>query len=170
MKLIKTFAAALFVSAIFAMSTYSQASLASLDGNRVDIEGQRGKVVILAVGGSWVPLQLSTKMADFTNTLARRYTGKDVVVYFVATDSTSGKSHNVASDDDLRKFATTTKLNVPILRDPDGGVVLKRYSIDQVPAFVIIDKTGHQAGEVFGGIDPKNDVTLPISKTVDKLL
>lgn len=170
MKFIKTFAATLFVSAIFAVSAYSQVSLASLDGNRVDIEGQRGKVVILAVGGSWVPLQLSTRLADFTNTLARRYTGKDVMVYFVATDSNSAKSHNIASDEDLRKFVTATKLNVPLLRDPDGGVVLKRYSIDQVPSFVIIDKTGHQAGEVFGGIDPKNDITLPISKVVDKIL
>lgn len=170
MKLIKTFAAALFVSALFAISAYSQVSLSSLDGNHVDIEGQRGKVVILAVGGNWVPLPLSTKLADFSNTLARRYTGKDVVVYFVSTDASAAKSRNFASDDDLRKFATTTKLNVPILRDPDGVVVLKRYAIDQVPAFVIIDKTGHQAGEVFGGIDPKNDVTLPISKAVDKLL
>ena len=168
MKFIKTFAAAIFISAMFAISAYSQASLTSLDGNRVDIEGQRGKVVILAVGAGWLPL--SAKQAEFTNTLARRYTGKDVVVYFVSTDSTTPKSQNFASDADVRKFATTNKLNVTVLRDPDGGVVLKRYSIDQLPAFVIIDKTGHQSGEVFGGIDPKSDITLPISKAVDKIL
>ena len=168
MKIIKTFAAALFVSAIFAVSAYSQAVLTSLDGSRVDVEGQRGKVVILAVGASWLPL--SAKQAEFTNTLAHRYTGKDVVVYFISTDSATPKSRNFASDDDIRKFATTNKLGETVLRDPDGGIVLKRYSIDQLPAFVIIDKAGHRSGEVFGGIDPKNDITLPISRAVDKLL
>jgi hypothetical protein len=49
-------------------------------------------------------------------------------------------------------------------------VVLRRYSLDQLPSFVILDKTGKQAGEAFGGIDPKYDVTITISKAVDKLL
>jgi peroxiredoxin len=168
MKTFKYFAAALIVSATFALSAYSQVTLSSLDNSRVDIEGQRGKVVILAVGASWLPL--SAKQAEFTNTLARRYSGKDVVVFFISTDSTVPRSRNFASDDDVRKFAATNKLNVPVLRDSDGGIVLKRYNIDQIPAFVVLDKSGRPVGEVFAGIDPKTDITLAISRTVDKLL
>ena len=142
-------------------------SLQSIGGAAVDVERQRGKVVILAVGAKWLPL--SEKQADYTNVLAKRYAGKDVAVYFVATDSLT-KPKNMASNDDLAKFATANKLTVPVLRDPDGAFTLKRYQLDQIPSFVILDKNGQMAGEAFGGIDPKFDVTVPISKIVDGLL
>ena len=143
-------------------------SLAAIDGSRIDINGQRGKVVVLAVGASWLPL--SGKQADFTNSLASKYAGKDVVFYFVATDSATAKSKNFATNDDIRKFAFNNKLNIPVLRDPDGAATLKRYSIDQVPSFVILDKHGVSVGEPFGGIDPKYDITIPLSRAIDKAL
>ncbi|MFN6963818.1 MAG: peroxiredoxin family protein [Pyrinomonadaceae bacterium] len=168
MKSMRHFAAAAIVSVVLALSAAAQTTLTSLDGSRVDLDGQRGKVVILAIGASWLPL--SAKQAEFANTLARRYTGKDVVVYFVSTDSSSARSRNFATDDDVRKFAAANKLGVTVLRDPDGGVVMKKYNLDQIPAFVIIDKSGSQVGEALGGIDPKTDITITISRTVDKLL
>jgi hypothetical protein len=168
MKNIKFFAAALIVSAAFALSAAAQTSLTGLDGSRVDIQGQRGKVVILAVGASWLPL--SGKQADYTNSLARKYAGRDVAIYFVATDSTNPKSKNFASNDDIKKFATTNKLNVTILRDGDGALTLKKFTIDQIPSFVILDKNGALVGQPFGGIDPNFDITIAISKSVDKVL
>jgi len=39
-----------------------------------------------------------------------------------------------------------------------------------LPSFIIIDRTGNQSGGAIGGIDPKFDITVPISKTVDGLL
>ena len=125
-------------------------------------------VVVLAVGASWLPL--SAKQADYTNALAKKYAGKNVVFYFIATDSTNSRSKNFASDDSLRKFAFDNKLTVPVLRDADGVATLKKYSIDQVPSFVILDKAGVRSGEPFGGIDPKYDITIPISKVIDRLL
>ena len=152
----------------FAAAASAQTSLASLNGGDVDIQGQRGKVVILAMGASWLPL--SHKQAEYTNVLARRYTGKNVVVYFVATDSTNVKSKNYATNADIEKFVAGSKLAVPVLRDSDGIVTLKKFSVDQLPSFVILDKQGNVSGAAFGGIDPKFDVTIPISKAVDKLL
>ena len=143
-------------------------SLTAIDGSRININGQRGKVVVLAVGASWLPL--SGKQADFTNSLASKYAGKNVVFYFVATDSESTKSKNFASNEDIRKFAFNNKLNITILRDPDGVATLKRYSIDQMPSFVILDKNGASIGEPFGGIDPKYDITIPLSRAIDKAL
>lgn len=168
MKSIKFLAAAFFVAAAFALTAAAQTSLVSLDGSHVDVQGQRGKVVILAVGASWLPL--SGKQAEFTNLLAKKYSGRDVVVYFVSTDSAVPKSKNFASNDDIKKFATTNKLTATVLRDGDGAITLKKFNIDQIPSFVILDKGGNMVGQAYGGIDPNFDITVPISRAVDKIL
>ncbi len=151
-----------------AVTASAQVNLTTVDGARVNVEGQQGKVVVLAVGASWLPL--SSKQAEYTNTLAKKYAGKDVVFYFVATDSTKAGSKNFASDDAIRKFAFANKLAMPVLRDSDGASILRKFKIEQVPSFVILDKNGSMVGEPFGGIDPKYDLTVPISKTIDKVL
>ncbi len=160
----------LTLTIILTSAASAQTILTSIDGTRVDVEKQSGKVVVLAVGAAWLPL--SAKQAEFTNALAKKYAGKNVVVYFVATDSSNPKSKNYASTDTLRKFGFANKLTVPILHDGDGAATLKKFKIDQVPTFVILDKNGNVAGEQFGGIttDAKYDVTIPISKVIDKIL
>jgi peroxiredoxin len=161
----------LIFSFVFALSlTVSAQTLTSLDGTRVDVENQKDKVVVLAIGASWLPL--STQQAAITNKLAKKYAGRDVVVYFVATDSTAAKSKNYASDDELSSFVTRNKLTVPVLRDSDGAQTLKKYGVDQLPSFVILGKDGKPATEAFGGIgtDPKNDVSIPISQAIDRIL
>jgi len=168
MKNIKFFAAVLIVTGALALVGTAQTSLVGLDGSRVDVQGQRGKVVVLAVGASWLPL--SGKQAEYTNALAKKYAGRDVAVYFVTTDSTNAKSKNFASDDAVKKFATANKLNVTVLRDGDGVATLKKFNIDQIPSFIILDKNGNMVGQPLGGIDPKYDITVPISKTVDGIL
>lgn len=168
MKNVNKFLTLFGVIALSAVFASAQTSLSSIDGGSVDIEAQNGKVVILAVGASWLPL--SGKQVEYTNALAKRYAGKNVVVYFIATDSTNAKSKNFATNDTLQKFATMSKLAVPVLRDSDGTATFKKFAIDQVPSFVILDKQGNPSGDVFGGIDPKFDITIPISKSVDKLL
>jgi thiol-disulfide isomerase/thioredoxin len=168
MKTIKSLAFVFSLIFAFSIGASAQTVLTTLDGNKIDVEAQSGKVVILAVGASWLPL--SAKQAEYTNMLAKRYAGKNVVVYFVATDSTSAKSKNFAGNDEIRKFGSTNKLTVPVLRDSDGALTLKKFNVDQLPSFVILNKNGDSAGTPFGGIDPKYDITVPIAKTVDKLL
>ena len=168
MRTLKVFAMILGLSAAFAISAAAQTAIPKLDGGSVDVQAQRGKVVVLAVGASWLPL--SSKQAEYVSNLAKKYAGKNVAFYYVVTDSTNAKSKNFASDEAIRKFVAANKLGMPILRDPDGAVVLKTFKIDQIPSFVIIDKNGAQAGKAFGGIDPKFDVTVPISKRIDSVL
>ena len=168
MKTLKSIALVFAFVGGFAFAASAQTSLTKLDGGSVDIEAQKGKVVVLAVGASWLPL--SNKQAEYTNALAKKYAGKNVVFYFVVTDSTNPKSKNFAGDDAVRKFAAANKLGMSILRDSDGAIVLKQFKIDQVPSFVILDKSGNQSGEAFGGIDPKFDITVPIGKKIDSLL
>ena len=153
----------------FSLSVSAQTSLTSLDGGKIDVQGQKGKVVVLAIGASWLPL--SKDQAVITNKLAKKYAGKDVVVYFVATDSASAKSKNYASNEELTAFATKNRLSVSVLRDSDGVQTLKKFDVDQLPSFVVLDQNGKVA-EVFGGIDtnPRNDLSVTISQTIDKLL
>ncbi len=153
---------------VSALAASAQTRLPSLDGGSVDVQAQRGKVVILAVGASWLPL--SEKQAEFTNMLSKRYAGKDVVIYFILTDSTNPKSKNHATDEQLRQWAESKKLNVLVLRDTDGAATLSKFGIDQLPSFVVLDKAGNKSGDAFGGIDPKFDITIQISKKVDSLL
>jgi peroxiredoxin len=153
---------------LLSFSVSAQASLQSVSGGNIDVQAQKGKVVILAVGARWLPL--SAKQADFTNSLARKYAGKNVAVYFVATDSLDPKSKNHATNGDLATFVSERKLNVPLLRDPDGSVIVRRFRVDQLPSFIVLDKNGAVSGPAFGGIDPKFDITISISKRVDSLL
>jgi thiol-disulfide isomerase/thioredoxin len=160
---------ALFVITLGALAAASaQTSLPSLSGGSVDVQAQRGKVVVLAVGASWLPL--SGKQAEFTNSLAKKYAGKNVAIYFVATDSTNPRSKNYATDDQVRQWASTNRLTVSVLRDSDGAAVMRKFAVDQLPAFIVLDKNGNQSGDAFGGIDPKYDVTVPIGRKVDSLL
>ncbi len=140
----------------------------SIEGQKVDLEAEKGKVVVLAIGAQWLPL--SSQQAVFINKLSKKYAGRDVVFFFISADSTSPKSKNYASDEDLRKFAEANKLTVSILRDSEGSVTLKKYKIDQLPSFVILDKTGKLAAEPLSGIDPKSDISIPISRIIDKVL
>lgn len=168
MKALKSFAVFVGLTAAFALNSFAQTALPKLDGGTVDLTAQNGKVVVIAVGASWLPL--SAKQVEYTNALAKKYAGRNVVFYYVVTDSTNAKSKNFASDEAVKKFVAENKLGVTILRDSDGAAVLKNFKVDQVPSFLILDKSGNQAGEAFGGIDPKFDITVPVSKKIDSIL
>ena len=167
MKNIKNFLVLTFAIAGLAFAASAQTSLQRVGGGNVDLEAQKGKVVVLAYGAKWLPL--SAKQVDFANLLAKKYAGKNVAIYFVATDSLNGKSKNFATNEVLTQFVADTKLSVPLLRDPDGAL-MKKYHVDQLPSFVVLDKAGAVSGDAFGGIDPKFDITVPISKRIDSLL
>jgi len=167
MKNIKSLLTVLSFIFVFSFAAAAQ-NLTALDGGKVDVQNQKGKVVVLAIGASWLPL--SKDQVIFTNKIAKKFAGRDVVVYFVATDSSSAKSKNYASDDEISSFATRNKLTVPVLRDSDGSQTLKKYGVDQIPSFVILGKDGKPASEAYGGIDPKSDISVPISQAIEKLL
>jgi thiol-disulfide isomerase/thioredoxin len=160
---------------IVGLTTASMAqnvTLQSLDGGSVSLASQKGKVVVLAIGASWLPL--SRQQAVIANRLSKKYAGKDVVIYFVTTDSANAKSKNFASDEQVKAFAARNKMTVPILRDSDGAATLKRFNLDQLPSFVLLDKNGNAVGEAFSGLDTDHaateNLTNLISQAIDKIL
>lgn len=142
-------------------------SLRSLDGQKVTSESLRGEVVVLAFGASWLPL--SRTQLQGVRKLADQYSERGVVVYWVSTESESQKSRNYASDDQLRAFSTKYGLKVTVLRDPEGEVS-KRFGIDQLPSFIILDKQGNVSGGPIGGLDPNGDVTERLATHLNKIL
>lgn len=144
-----------------------QFSLRSLDGPAVTSESLRGEVVVLAFGANWLPL--SRKQVQGVRKLADDYAGRGVAVFWVSTDSENSKSKNFASDDQLRAFSTKYGLKVTVLRDPDGEVS-KQFGIDQLPAFVILNKQGIPEGTPIGGLDPDGNLADQLAPTLDKVL
>ena len=56
----------------------------SLDGSKIDVEAQKDKVVVMAIGASWLPL--SNDQAETINKLAKRYEGEDIVSREILAD------------------------------------------------------------------------------------
>lgn len=145
------------------------ASLQTLSGTSVSLADSKGKVVVLAIGASWLPL--SKQQIITTNKLVNKYK-QNVVIYWVTTESSNAKSKNYASNEKIQSFATQNKLTATILRDSEGLATVKKYAVDQLPSFVILDKTGKAIGEPFGGLDPDNEpeIFMQVSMAIDKLL
>ncbi len=169
MKNIKSLLVILGLVTFFVLSASAQTvNFTSLNGEKIELSSQKGKIVVMAIGASWLPL--SRDQAVAINKLKRKYAGRDVVFYFIATDSSVAKSKNYASDDAIRKFGEDNKLSVTILRDADGGQSIKEYKLDQLPAFIILDKQGKLAAGPFSGIDPKSDISVTLSQKIDQIL
>ena len=141
-------------------------SLRTIDGQTITSDSLRGEVVVMAFGAAWLPL--SKMQLQGVGKLADEYSDRNVVVYWVSTESEDPKSKNFASDDQLRAFAQKYGLKVTVLRDPDGATS-RKFGVDQLPSFVIIDKHGH-ASEPIGGLDPNGNLAGQLAKRLDKVL
>jgi peroxiredoxin len=154
-----------FVPQLFAKG--ANFSLRSIEGRTVSSQSLKGKIVVLAFGATWLPL--SKTLAREIQRTAENYTGRPVEVFWVGIDSASPKSKNYASDDQLRTFASRSGLKVEVLRDPDAQAS-KNLGVDQLPAFVIIDREGNISGVPMCGLDPNAEISDQISASIDKLL
>jgi peroxiredoxin len=142
-------------------------SLRSIDGQNVSSNSLHGEVAVLAFGASWLPL--SRTQLQGIRKLADKFSERGVVVYWVSTDSESPKSKNYASDEQLRAFSKKYGLNVTVLRDPEGKVS-RQFEVDQLPAFVILDKQGNTSGTPIGGLDPDGNLVEQLSKPLEEAL
>ena len=140
-------------------------SLRTTDGQTITSESLRGEPVVLAFGASWLPL--SKSQLQGVRKLADEYSDRGLVVYWVSTESEDPKSKNYASDENLRAFAQKYGLKVTVLRDPDGATS-KKFGVDQLPSFVIIDKHG-VASEPIGGLDPNGNLANQLAERLESV-
>ena len=142
--------------------------LKTTDGGEISSEMLEGDIVVLAFGSSFLG-SLSKTQVQGVQELANQFGERDVRVYWVSTDSASPKSKTYATDEQLSAFARKNGLKVPVLRDPDGAL-FKQTGADQLPAIVILDRTGAISGSPVGGLDPKRSLVDVLSERLNTLI
>jgi len=142
--------------------------LKTTDGGEITSEMVRGDVVVLAFGSSLLG-PLSKQQVQGVQELAEEYGARDVRVYWVTTDSDKPQAKTYATDEQLRAFANKAGLKAAVLRDPDGAL-FKKTGADQLPAVVILDRSGAVSVPVVGGHDPKSNLVKALSDRLDRML
>lgn len=141
--------------------------LRSIDGQAIGASEVRGQVVVLVVGANWLPI--SRRQAQNIRKLANEYGKRGVVVYYVSTDSESPKSKNYASDEQLKAFSRRHDMNVTVLRDPEAATV-KQMGVNQLPAIVILDRSGKVFRSPITGLDPEGNLSEQLAEPLNELL
>lgn len=143
-------------------------SLRDLNNAALTLDDLKGKPTVLAIGATWLPL--SREQAAIANQLQQTYKARGAAVYFVATDSADAKSKNFADDAAVKSFGERAKIAVPILRDANG-TTLNVFKLDQIPAFVVLNKNGEVAATIVG-LDVENNqaAARQIAAEIDKVL
>jgi len=114
----------------------------TLTGSRLSFSSYRGKVVVLNFWGSWcVPCR---EEASVLSTLAGRYQPSGVSFLGVDVRDTAASA---------QAFARSFHVPYPSVSDP-GSVITQDFTaavpIAGTPTTLVIDRTGHVAGAVFG--------------------
>jgi peroxiredoxin len=127
--------------------------LTSLDGRRVSLADQRGKVVVLDFWASWCP-----PCEESLPHLGRIYRDEqqDGVVVFAI---------NVGEERDrVSSYVQMKNIALPVLLDPEGKVA-EQYSVRGIPKTVVIGKDG-KVTDVFSGLgaDSYEEIRASIAK------
>jgi peroxiredoxin len=138
-------------------------SFVTPDGQTVALSGLRGKVVVLLFGGVQDP-QCRDELKALES-LAERYQGKDVRIYWVSVNPSSEVSNAQL------KSPCGPVSSVVVLRDQNQSA-FKRYSGKraQLPTIVVLNQQGEAHGQPRGGFNPNSDFINDLSAMIDSLL
>jgi len=135
-------------------------SFSTPGGQTVTLSSLRGNVVVLLFSGVQDPQRREGLKA--LGSLAERYQGKNVKIYWVSVNATSE-----LTDDQLKSVSSS----VPVLRDSNQAA-FKRFSgkVAQLPTIVVLDRQGNPVGQPHGGINPNSDLLKDLESTINGLL
>lgn len=133
------------------------------DGRTVSMSSLRGKVAVVLFGGIQDP-QCRDEIKALQS-LADRYQGKDVGIYWVSVNTPAE-----ASNDQL-KTACGPANSIVILRDSNRSA-FKRFSgkVQQLPTVVVLNQQGEPQGQPRGGFNPNSDFVNDMAAIIDSLL
>jgi peroxiredoxin len=155
----------LIVSTTFTQN--EQINLRSIDGQDVNLNDQKGKVIVLSFGGTWVPM--TARELPALQKIADRFSNRGVQVYWVSINSAKPGARNFASDSDLQGFAQKNNLRLKMLRDPDQEAY-RYYGLDALPTLVILDKEGKVARKHVGFGTDQGEAYNQIIRELEQLL
>jgi hypothetical protein len=126
----------------------------------VTLSSLRGNVVVLLFSGVQDPQRRDGLKA--LESLAERYAGKNVKVYWVSVNPA-----NEVTNDQLKSISNT----IPVLRDTNQAA-FKRFSgkVAQLPTVVVLDRQGSPVGQPRGGFNPNADLVNDLASIIDGLL
>jgi len=138
-------------------------TLTTADGATLSAASMRGKVTILLFSSVQDP-QCRSEFKALTS-LADRYRGRDVNIYWVSINPLSSVSN------DQLKSPCGPAGSVTVLRDPNQAA-FKRYSgtLSELPTVVVLDKQGEMYGRPRGGFNPNSDFVNDLGVITDTLL
>jgi peroxiredoxin len=138
-------------------------SFVTPDGQTVTLSGLRGKIVVLLFGGVQDPQCRDEFKA--LESLAERFQGKDVRIYWVSVNPA-----NEVSNAQLKNPCGPVS-SVVVLRD-ENQAAFKRYSGKraQLPTIVVLNQQGDAQGQPRGGFNPNSDFINDIAGMIDSLL
>lgn len=141
--------------------------LRGLDGSTVDQSSMQGKIVVLAFGGTWVPL--ASKELPALQKLADRYSPRGVQFFWVSINSDKTGARNYASDSDLTAFAGKNGLKMGIVRDPELEVY-RGLGLDALPTVVLFNQEGKIVRKHVGLSPDQPESYNAIMRDIDQLI
>lgn len=152
---------ALVTNAVIAQAP--NVTLRGVDGRSFSVAENRGRVIVLSFGATWVPM--AAKELPALQKLVNAH--PKASFYWVSTNSAKAGEKNFASDADLQAFAAKTGLRTPILRDPDKAAY-RAFGLTSLPSLIVIDQAGNVKVKHEGfdpdQADPFGDVSQVISQ------
>ena len=150
------------IIALAVAANAQDATFSTTNGSTVSTASLRGRVVVLLFGGTQDPQCRDEFKA--LGSLAERYRGKNVNIYWVSIDPAS---------------VTNDKLNSPC--GPTGSVAVLRDETragfkqfagkkPQLPTIVILNQQGQPQGPPRGGFNPDSDLINELAAVIDGLL
>jgi peroxiredoxin len=124
-------------------------NVTSLDGEKLDLEALRGKVVVLNfwfIGCAPCRVEMPG-----LNQLASEFKGKDVVFIAISSDSA----------EDLRTFLKKNTFGYHIV--PEGSKIAQTYELNGAyPTHIVIGRDGRIISRLTGGSDKRHDDLSPL--------
>ncbi|MCA9537753.1 MAG: TlpA family protein disulfide reductase [Myxococcales bacterium] len=137
-----------------ARPTVADFALDTLDGARIKLSENRGKVVVVSFWASWC--KPCKQELPFLDGFATTY-GKDgLAVLSIATDGPRTLA-------EVRRFVKQKKLGIPVLLDKDGAVLADLNPRGVMPFTLYIDRNGglHSTTDSFSaGDETKIEATI----------
>lgn len=138
-------------------------SLIGTDGSTFSLASNKGKVIVLSFGATWVPM--TAKELPALQKLVSA--NPKASFYWVSTNAAKTGEKNFASDAELQAFAAKNGLKIPVLRDADKAAY-KAFGLTSLPSLVVIDQAGNikikHEGFDPDQADPFGDVNQALSQ------
>jgi peroxiredoxin len=134
-------AATLTLFALLTNAVVAQApnvTLRGVDGSSFSLADNKGKVIVLSFGATWVPM--TSKELPALQKLVSAH--PKASFYWVSTNSAKAGEKNFAADADLQAFAAKYGLKIPVLRDADRAAY-RAFGLTSLPSLIVIDQAGN---------------------------